>query len=113
MRPQPKASSFQPTSLSAPEARLRDRLYPRDGIVKKNIYTWHPIRQAPKKTEAFGNPLRRSCATDSRTTSAELFHHGLLAKDHSLTGVELGNEVSQSAGIVELQDFSLIFAGRE
>jgi hypothetical protein len=44
---------------------------------------------------------------------AYLLQQGLLTKDHFLTSVELGNEVSHGAGIVELQNFSLSSAGRE
>jgi len=41
---------------------------------------------------------------------AYLLQQGLLTEDDFLTSVELGNEVSQGAGIVELQDFSLTLA---
>jgi len=44
---------------------------------------------------------------------AYLLQQGLLTKDHFVTSVELGNEVSQGAGIVELRDFSVRIAERE
>jgi Glycosyl hydrolase family 12 len=38
---------------------------------------------------------------------AYLLQQGLISKNHFITSVELGDEVSQGAGIVELRDFSL------
>ncbi len=38
-----------------------------------------------------------------------LLAHGILTKEHYVTSLELGNEVSQGAGIVEIQDFEIEF----
>ena len=38
-----------------------------------------------------------------------LIAHGLLSRNHYVTSLELGNEVCQGAGIVEIQDFSIRF----